>query len=447
VRDLPVPLWLFYYGGAIVLLVSFLALWALWTRPRLDELGHGRPLPAVLQRLAFSRSVRVVLGALGFALFALVAAAALVGETSPTENVAPTFVYVVFWLGLVPVVVLLGNVWPALNPWRAAADAAAWAWARGGRTWEPPFEYPRRLGRWPAAALLLAFAALELAYVEPSSPRALALAIYVYSAVTWLAMLAFGRAAWLANGEAFSVYFGFLARLSPIAVASEDGRREARIRPPLVGVSVRDPRPGTIAFVATMLGTVGFDGFSRTAWWQDLRYELVSPHARDSPWLADLVATLFNLAGLIGICAVVGLAYLGAVTAARAFAGSERPLTGDFVASLIPIALAYLVAHYFSLLVLQGQAIVPLASDPFGWGWDLFGTAAVRSDLGILRPNVVWYVQVGALLVGHVLGLVLAHDRAVALFRSPRVAAATQYPMLVLMVAYTVGGLWVLSLG
>jgi hypothetical protein len=120
---------------------------------------------------------------------------------------------------------------------------------------------------------------------------------------------------------------------------------------------------------------------------------------------------------------------------------------GAFLASLVPIALVYAVAHYFSLLLLQGQFAIPLASDPLGRGWDLIGTADFRPNLAVLSPNAIWYVQVGALVVGHVAGLTLAHDRAVALFRSARTAMQTQYVMLVLMVVYTVGGLWLLSQG
>ena len=446
IRDLPVPLWLFYYGGSLVLLLSFLALWALWTKPRLEELERGEPLPSTLERIALARAVRIVLGAVGFGLLVLVAAAALVGEPSPTTNLAPTFVYVVFWLGMVVLVVLLGNVWAPLNPWRAGADAVAWLSARAGFAWEPPLRYPRRLGRWPATVLFLAFAALELAYTEPANPRALALAIYLYSAITWFGMLAFGRAAWLANGEAFSVYFSFLSRLAPLALRREDGRRRIVARVPLLGVTIPDPRPGTVAFVAAMLGSVGFDGFSRTAWWQDRRYDLTAGLV-DSPHLSDLATFAFNLAGLVAVVLFVALAFLTAVKAAQRLSRSEQALAGQFAASLVPIALAYVVAHYFSLLVLQGQQVVPLASDPFGYGWNLFGTASFRADLGLLPPNVVWYVQVGALVVGHVVGLVLAHDRAVALFRSPRLAVATQYPMLMLMVLYTVGGMWLLSQG
>jgi hypothetical protein len=156
---------------------------------------------------------------------------------------------------------------------------------------------------------------------------------------------------------------------------------------------------------------------------------------------------LFNLAGLAACVALVAAAYLAAVSAARLLGASEQPLAGAFVASLVPIALAYAVAHYFSLLVLQGQFAVPLFSDPFGWDWDLFGTADFRPNLRVLTPSLVWYVQVGALVVGHGLGLVLAHDRAVSLFSSSARAVRTQYALLALMVLYTVGGLWLLASG
>jgi hypothetical protein len=446
IRDLPVPLWLFYYGAALVLLLSFIALWALWTKPRLEELSRGRALPEALQRLLLSQPLRILLGSIGFGLFLVVAAAALVGDPSPTKNIAPTFVYVVFWLGTVALVVVFGNVWAWLNPWRAGADAVAWIAERADFAWEPPFEYRERWGRWPAAFLLASFAALELAYIEPANPRSLALAIYLYSAVTWLGMLAFGRRAWLENGEAFTVYFGFLSRLSPFTLREEGGERRIVVRAPLLSVSIRDLRPGTVAFVAVMLGTVAFDGFSRTTWWIDRRYDVSTRVAGDSPHLSDLVTTVFNLVGLVVAIATVALVYTLAVRTAERL--SSRPnLTGQFLASLVPIALAYLIAHYFSLLFYQAQSALALASDPFGRGWNLFGTSDYLPNFGALSPNVIWYAQVTALVVGHVAGLVIAHDRAVSLVGSPRLAVATQYPMLMLMVFYTVGGLWLLSSG
>jgi len=142
--------------------------------------------------------------------------AAFVGDTSPSRNITPTFVYVVFWLGLVPVVVLLGDVWPVLNPWKAAADALSWVLDRIGIQTGSGAEYPARLGRWPAAFFLFLYAALELAYWNPAAPRSLGLAILIYSALTWMGAAVFGRAAWFPNGEAFTAYFGFLARMAAL---------------------------------------------------------------------------------------------------------------------------------------------------------------------------------------------------------------------------------------
>ena len=342
---------------------------------------------------------------------------------------------------------LFGNVWSVLNPWAAAAAGVAWLWARTGPAWEPPFRYPERLGRWPAAVLLAAFATLELAYVEPANPRALGLAIVLYSWITWLAMAAFGRETWLRNGEAFSVYFGLLARMAPFASRREDdGRRTFVVRAPLAGLAVDDARPGTLPFVAVMLGSVAFDGLSRTSWWLDRRISIENDIG-PGRLAADLAVTGYNVLGLLTAIAAVALAYVLAVGLAQLLARRREPLTATFLGSLVPIAAAYAVAHYFSLFVIQGQFAIPLASDPFGVGWNLIGTADFRPDLTILSPNTVWYVQVAALVVGHVLGLALAHDRAVGLFRSARLALRAQYSLLALMVLYTVGGLWLLSNG
>ena len=427
VRDLPVPGWLFYYGAALTLLLSFVALAVLWREPRLER-ARERRLPFTAGGL-----VRVGGGATGFALLVLVAATSLGGTDSSGRNLAPTFVYVVFWLGMPLVVVLIGNVWPALNPWRAAADVVARL-----VPWRPLFEYPERLGRWPAAVALFAFAALELAYVEPARPRALGVAVVLYSLVTWLGMAAFGRAAWLRFGEGFSVYFELLSRLAPLALRA----RRLFVRPPVVALARPDAVPGTLAVVSVMLGSVGFDGLSRTSWWQDNLTSIRDSLLGSSAAAVDLGVTLANAGGLAAAVAAVAVTYSLAVSIARR---SGRNLRDEFVLSLVPIAFAYLVAHYFSLFVYQGQYAVPLASDPFGYGWDLFGTSDVKPNLRALSPETIWYVQVAALVAGHVLGLVLAHERAVTLFRSTRSAVRSQVAMLLLMVLYTVGGMWILS--
>jgi hypothetical protein len=432
VKDLPVPGWLFYYGAALVLVLSFVALGVLWTSPKL-ETAPERPLPQALQRALLSRALRIALGAASVALFVLVVAAGLVGKDSPVLNLAPTFVYVVFWLGVPLLSVLLGGVWRVLDPWRAVADAAAWAGDRLGAGWQAPLEYPQRLGQWPAAGLLFSFAALELAYTDPSSPRAVAIAACVYSWLTWTGAAAFGREAWFSKGDAFSGYFGLLALIAPFGVRRRDGRREIIVRPPLVGLARLVALPGTLALVAVALGSVAFDGLSRTRWWQDQLHLKSDPEVFALSLLALAAAALF-----------VAVTYLAAVAGARALGGVHGTLRLGFLGSLVPIAFAYLVAHYFSLFVLEGQSALVLLSDPFGFGWDLIGTRDFQPDRAI-NPRTIWYVQVGALVVGHVLGLVVAHDRALSLYRSARSAVRTQYAMLALMVLYTVGGMWILS--
>ncbi len=441
IRDLPVPTWLFSWGAAVVLVLSFLLLGTLWKRPLLDRAARGRELPGRLVRFLESQALHVVLGALSAGLLVLVFLVALVGEPSSGVNLAPTFVYVVFWLGVVVLQVVLGNVWPALNPWLAIAGGVAWAWRALGRSWRPPLELPERWGVVPGAIALFAFAALELCYPDPASPRKLALAIALYSYAMWIGMAAVGRREWADRGDGFTVYFGLIARVAPFG-RDEEGRLV--IRMPLAGLARTDRTQGLLLFVAVMLGSVGFDGFSRAAVWQDLRARVEGPFVLDSPGIADLVTTLLQLGGLLAAIALVVLAYHVAIRLAEALVGQERPLAPEFVQSLIPIALVYAVAHYFTLLLVQGQSAIPMASDPFGYGWNLLGTAGYVPNQTPLSPNGVWYVQVGALVLGHVAGLAVAHDRAISVLPG-RAALRSQYALLVLMVAYTVGGLWLLS--
>jgi hypothetical protein len=342
----------------------------------------------------------------------------------------------------VPVQVLFGNVWSVLNPWLALANGVEWVWRKLGQEWKPPLEYPERLGVWPAAFFLLCFAALELAYAEPASPRALALAVALYSYAMWFGMAAYGRRKWDTRGNGFTVYFGLLARIAPF------GEHEGRfvLRVPFSGLSGRETTPGMLAFVAVMLGSVAFDGLSRAPFWQNLRARVVEPYIVNQPDRAELFSTALYLAGLLGCVLAVALAYLGAVRLAERTVRSDRSLAPEFVQSLVPIALVYAVAHYYTLLVIQGQYALPLASDPFGFGWDLFGTLDYAPNIAPFAPNTVWYVQVGSLVAGHVAGLTVAHDRAVTILPE-RDALRSQYAMLGLMVVYTVGGLWLLSRG
>lgn len=442
VRDLPVPAWLFYWGGAVVLVVSFVLLGGLWKTPQLARRAAGRALGEGLSRFVLG-PLRVGLQVVSVGLLGLVFVAALFGATDPYRNLAPTWIYIVFWLGLPALSVLLGNVWRALSPWRALADGYVWLRERAGGEARPLASYPERLGRWPGAVALFAFAALELAYSEPASPRALAFAVALYTYVALFGMAAFGRETWSARGEGFAILFELFARIAPLT--SRAGRIHVRL--PLTGLAGAERVPGSVAFVAVMLGTVGFDGFSRTVSWQDLTARVEGPYVVDRPGLGELLVSGLDLAGMLAFVLAVALAFLAACAIARSMVNAPRPLAPEFVLSLVPIAFVYELAHYFSLFVIQGQFTIPLLSDPLGRGWDLLGTAGMTPNLAVLSPNTIWYVQAASLVAGHVAGLVVAHDRAVDVFSDRGDALRSQYAMLALMVLYTVGGLWLLSRG
>jgi hypothetical protein len=442
VRDLPVPPVYFFLGAVVVLGASFVLLIALWRRPLLEAHG-GRRLPSAVSRVLLSRGVRVVLGAISVALFALTLATALFGTTIELLNFAPTFVYVIFWLGIPLLSVLFGNVWSVLSPWRALADAAVWIVELGGREARPVLEWTGRWGRYPAAGALFAFVALELAHPRPAYPRTLAIATALYSYWALAGMAIYGRAAWTRYGEGFAVAFGLLARIAPFA--ARDG--SVVVRWPFTGLAGDDRIRGTLAFVAVLLGSTSFDGFSRTSRWQNLVGDLRADLVDSSQRTIDLATTFLNVGGLVFFIAAVLATYLLAVAAAEKLGRVRRSLVPDFVLPLVPIAAAYMMAHYFTLFLIQGQFIITLASDPFGQGWDLFGTIDFAPNLAIVAPETVWYVQVTALVVGHVAGLAIAHDRAVVVFEGRRTALEAQLPMLGLMVLYTLGGMWILTRG
>ena len=258
--------------------------------------------------------------------------------------------------------------------------------AASGRSGRRRSTYPKRLGVWPGAVFLACFAALELAYAEPASPRALALAVALYSYAMWFGMAAYGRRTWDEHGNGFTVYFGLLARIAPFG--EHDGRLVVRM--PFSGLAGAERTPGMLAFVAVMLGSVGFDGLSRAPFWQNLRADLEGPYVVDAPRTAEL---RHDRARPSPAC--VGCILLVAVRLPRArprspsrMVASERPLAPEFIQSLVPIALVYAVAHYFTAFVITGQYIFSLASDPFGFGWDLFGTVTYSPNIAPFPPNV-----------------------------------------------------------
>jgi hypothetical protein len=424
-QDLPVSFSLVLVGAVVALVVSFAALGWLWRESRLRGGAAGRPLPWVVQRFLDSTGFRWVLRVVGLLLTGFVAFAALFGPDLAT-NPAAAWVYVLFWVGLVPASLLFGPVWRQLNPIRTIhliiTRALKIPPARG------PFPYPRRLGYWPAAVSLLSFTYLELVVPDRTSTGVLVLYFLLYLQVHLTGAILFGSR-WFDFGDGFEVYSSLVGRLSPLG-RRDDGRLV--VRNPLNGLDALKPAAGLVATVCVLLGSTAYDGFSSTTIWvRTITSSSLPPET-------------LGVLGLVGFIAAAYVTYSVAISLAGTLGGSSaRGLPGKFAHSIIPIAVGYVIAHYFSFLVFEGQDALILASDPLTNGSNLFGTADWKINYAILSPSTIAVVQVVAIVLGHIIGVIAAHDRAVRLF-PPRQAVAGQLPLLVLMIGYTIGGLLLL---
>ncbi len=434
---LPVPAWLFAWAAGIVLIVSFVALGSLWSKPRLEH-------PVARRLFRLPAWAEPLLGALGVALFAVVVLSGIVGSQLPTANLAPTAVFVLFWVGLPLLSAIVGDLFMALNPWRAIARLTVWVLRRAGLIgrFGPPRPYPEALGRWPAAASIAAFAWLELVFVDKDHPATLAVLAVAYALVQFVGMAWFGIERWTERGDGFAVAFNLFSRLS----AFQFRDRALWLRRPLSGLAGVSAMPGTVALLATMIGTTSFDGFMNGPIWRSIAPSAERGFRRLGLGGTAALELTFTIGMVVCVLICAGLYWLGIKGMESVSEGrSSRQLGTAFVHSLAPIAFGYLLAHYFSLLVTQGQATGYLISDPFGTGSNIFGTAGSRIDYGLISAALIWYVQVLALVGGHVSGLALAHDRALVVYGSPEDAADSQRWMLVVMVTFTCLGLWLLS--
>jgi hypothetical protein len=451
VTNLPIPQWLFAWAAAVVLVVTFVALATLWPTPRLARIRE-RPI------WRYPGWIAPICGALGIAFFVLIVYAGIAGSQITLSNITPTWIYVIFWVGMAFASILFGDAFRPFNPWRAFALLVAWIARRlrGGRPAAEPLHYPDWLGRWPAVFGLLGYAWLELVYGTTSNslPSLLAFLSLGYAAVQLVGMSLYGIDTWTDRGDTFAVFYNFIGRMAPLHWQPDErrGGGEVYLRPPFVGALSLEPISGTIPMVLAMIGTTSFDGFSNSSLWLNgngLFYDLQRLFiqiglAGNLDLTADLLTGTVGL--ILMVCVVAGFFRLG-VLGMRSI-GTEydaQQLTQSFAHTLMPIAIAYFVAHYFSLLAFSGQSMIALISDPLGSGANLFGTANFQPNLGVLTGNFLWYVQVGALVTGHAAGVTLAHDRALTLYSDPRDAIRSQYWMLTVMVGFTCLGLWILS--
>jgi hypothetical protein len=450
--DLPIPLAFYVVGAGATVALSFVLVTLLFTGERVLRFYPRVTLRVSAQSWIGRLALVIRVACAAFFVFLIIAGIA--GEQNPFRNIVVVSVWIVGWVGISLGSALLGDVWRLIDPWNTifAGLERLHASLRPRGLFGANCVYPKSPAAWPAFVLFVGFAWMELVWSGRDVPARLALAMLGYSLLTWTGMFAFGREVWRAHGEVFSIVFGVFARFGIFAVRPLASTIE--IRPPAVGLlEQRALDPSMTALVVALLATVTFDGFLETPLWAQLDLRILDAPPESPLWTTlklseDQALRLGRTIGLITFVALFNAAYYAICRFSAAVTGTRADvltIAGRFVLSLVPISLAYHIAHYFSYLVIGGQYIIPLLSDPLGRGSDLLGTAAYQPDIGIVSPWLQWSMAVVAVVVGHVIAVALAHVTALRFYASRHLALLSQIPILVLMVGYTMLSLWILS--
>ncbi len=431
---LPLPVWLYLYGAGAAVVVSFLVI-ALFSSRKEHSLAYKEYDLSRTGINFFLRNRALLHGIKFLSLFVFVVTllSAIEGNTSPTDNFASIFIWIVFYLGFTYLSALLGNFWPVVNPYKILTSF----W-----NYKPAITYPSWLGFFPALLFYYMFVWGELLSGGAwANPHNLFLIIVSYCALTFIGIVFVGREAWFQYADFFSVFFKLLSKISPL----EYHEGKVLLRAPFIGLVRGEAEHfSLVIFILFMLASTAFDGFRETTTWGSF-YKLYVAHGASLGESGWVLASSFALA-----CApfIFLFFYWSAIVLMKVLLGSRESvqlLMRRFAFSLIPIALAYNIAHYYTLLLVEGQQIIALASDPFEKGWNIFHTANFVPNIGIVGATFVWNSQVAVILLGHIASVYLAHRIALHEFPSRKQAIISQVPMLFLMVLYTVFGLWILS--
>jgi hypothetical protein len=422
-RDLPLPFSLVVIGAVLALVISFAILIFAWRQPRFERVG-GRPVRG-LTAVVDNPVVTLIARALVLATYAWAGLAMIVGQDLLTNPIFG-FVFVWMWVGLVPISLLLGQFWRATNPLRTIHRGLC-AVARIDPQ-QGLVTLPAGIGVWPAAVGLFGFGWLEL--VQPDRTT---LAVLRLWALAWLVILILGAIVfgqrWIGAADPFEVYASTIAQMSIWRRVGD----ELRLVNPLAGLNAWRAPPGATAVVAALLGSTAFDSFTNTTWWIQTVQNSAVP------------TVVWGSGGLLAMIIIVFVSF----SLAAAWMGryGDRPATVYprlMVGSLLPIVLGYVVAHYATLLIVEGQRTAINFSDPLGRGWNVFGSAEMGVNSGIFNhPTAIAMTQLCAIVGGHVLGIVCAHEKSVALLPPDR-AIRGQLPLVLVMIGYTCAGLLLL---
>jgi len=442
--DLPVPLQLYLGAAAAVVILSFVLVIA-FVRGGAEDLKYPRLRlddKPMIGRLVRGPAPRVVGGPLGVLVLVSIIVTGLLGASDATDNPAEYLMWIYSWPLLLILSSLAGNVWTLVNPWAALYDGAAHL---AGRTnFRPLREYPRRFGLWPAVLGYVVFAFFELASGQSANPRSVAAALLVYTVYVLAMVVVFGRG-WLEQGEAITVLYRFVGAFGPVEVEEGKAGRHVFLRPWAVGITrLRLVGWDVVTFVVLMLASLAFDGVESTPLWASI-YNAAGG-LMDA--LGPAGPPTVKLLGLLGVTAIFGILYVVFIWLVLR-AGREWVDLGTagtlFAFTLIPIALVYFAAHFYTYVIIQSQGLVPLLADPLHTGAHLLPTAGYKPSFALTDARFVWYLQVFLIVAGHIVAVYLAHLRALATYGDHRAAQRSQYPMLLLMVLYTCMSLWILA--
>ena len=453
--ELPAPVWLFIVGGALTVTLTFIVV-AAFARAGAERFAgaHWALAGTALGRLLGTRWLRGIAQGVALAALVLVVVAGFAGTRDPNRNIAPTMIWIVWWVGFSYFVMLVGNPWPLINPWRTVYDLAERWRGKGAAAAAPsasprpsPSPWPEELGSWPALALLLLFGWIELVFPFRANPLVLSWLVLAYSAITWAGMARYGAQAWLDHADPFHRVFELLSRFAPFAAAARAGLAGLALRPPAAGLLAREIAVlsiAQVAFVVALLAIVLFDGLQSSKHWLALEdaVHAINPSFGDLGWIA------LHSVGLVAAWLVFLGLYFATCMVMRVVTGGDVPaqtIARTFAPTLIPIAVGYYFAHSFTYLLVQGQTLVYLISDPFGLGWNLFGTRDFTIDIAIIGTKTAWYIALGSIIVGHAVSVYLAHVVAERLLDTRARALKALVPMTVLMVLYTVISLQILA--
>ncbi len=430
--NLPVPLWLFMFGGAATVIVSFI-LASLLVDVKRARVSYPKRMYRTIPSIAVKVSLWVAT-----ATYLIVIAGGIVGSQSFISNISPTLFWVLLLIALAHVSILAGNIWQFINPFSRILDVIE---VLVGKKIEPRFVYPRQLRYVPALAVYFWFVWLELlSYGWGVVPLNLSVILLVYGVATIVGATAYGREAWFRYGDFFSVFFGLFSKVAPF----EYVENKIYLRQPVVSLlSKANLSPIFLFFVLFMLSSTAFDGLRETA-----AYLSISQFITSLPLFSGLDSHLLDTMILLISPFIFFAVYWVCIVAMKHLVRSSYSvmyLAKQFILTLVPIAIAYNVAHYFTVTLIQGQLLIKLISDPFGLGWNLFHTANYTINAGIIDAASVWYIQVALIIAGHIAAIYLAHLVALKTFVGTKQVLLSQYPMLALMVVYTMTSLWIIS--